>query len=157
MFAELSTVSPVVRFPIGLVAAVIAVFGMDQLMARLTEGTTPPSVAASVLTGRPVDTASPRLASVVHYLAGLGTGLLFVYARLVAEKLTGGLSAVTLAGTTIVLYVLMVGFFVLVPLPRATGLDASRRAQTKVAWAIAAAGYLLVLVPVTVGLTLLVT
>ena len=156
MLSELSTVSPVVRFPIGLAAAGIAVLGMNRLMAHTTEGTTPPSVAASVLTGRPVDAAPSRLASVVHYLAGLGTGLLFVYFLLVAEQLTGALSATTVAGTTVVLYVLMVGFFIFIPLPRATGLDDTRRSQTGLAWAIAAAGYLLVLVPATVGLSLVI-
>ncbi|WP_379724891.1 hypothetical protein [Halonotius sp. GCM10025705] len=145
-----------VRFPIGLAAAGIAVLGMNRLMAHTAEGTTPPSVAASVLTGRPVDAAPSRLASVVHYLAGLGTGLLFVYFLLVAEQLTGALSATTVAGTTVALYVLMVGFFILIPLPRATGLDDTRRSQTGLAWAIAAAGYLLVLVPATVGLSLVV-
>lgn len=156
MLPELSTVSPVVSFPIGLAAAGIAVLSMDQLMARITEGTTPLYVAASVLTGRPTDTAPSQLASVVHYLAGLGTGLLFVYFLLIAEQLTGVLSVTTVAATTVVLYVLMVGFFVLIPLPRATGLDETRRSQTGIAWAIAAAGYLLVLVPATIGLSLLV-
>ena len=156
MLPELSTVSPVVVFPIGLVAAGIAVLGMDRLMAHTTEGTTPPYVAASVLTGRPVAAAPSRLASVVHCLAGLGTGLLFVYFLLAAEQLTGSLSAMTIGGTTLVLYVLMVGFFILIPLPRATGLDDTRRSQTTIAWAIAAAGYLLVLVPATIGLSLLV-
>jgi hypothetical protein len=156
MLPALSTVPPVVRFPIGLVAAGIAVLGMDRLMAHTTEGMTPPFVAASVLTERPVDDAPSRLASVVHYLAGLGTGLLFAYFLLVAEQLTGVLSATTIVGTTVVLYVLMVGFFILIPLPRATGLDDTRRAQTGIAWAIAAAGYLFVLVPATVGLSLIV-
>jgi len=155
MLPALSTVPPVVRFPIGLVAAGIAVLGMDRLMAHTAEGTTPPSVAASVLTGQPVDAAPSRLASAVHYLAGLGTGLLFVYFLLAAEQLTGVLSATTIVGTTVVLYVLMVGFFILIPLPRATGLDDTRRSQTGVAWAIAAAGYLLVLVPATIGLSLI--
>ena len=156
MVSELSMVAPVVRFPIGLAAAVIAVLGMDILMAHTTEGTTPPSVAASVLTGRPVDDAPSRLASAVHYLAGLGTGLLFVYFLLVAEELMGVLSATTVGGTAVVLYVLMVGFFILIPLPRATGLDDTRRSQTAMAWAIAAAGYLLVLIPGMIGLSLLV-
>ena len=79
-----------------------------------------------------------------------------MYFLLVAKQLTGALSATTVAGTTVVLYVLMVGFFILIPLPRATGLDDTRRSQTGLAWAIAAAGYLLVLVPATVGLSLVI-
>ncbi|ERH01516.1 MAG: hypothetical protein J07HN6_01070 [Halonotius sp. J07HN6] len=154
MLSELAAVSAVVRFPIGLLAAVIAVLGMDQVMARTTEGTTPPYVAASVLTGRPVDDAPDRLASVVHYLAGVGTGLLFVYCSLVAERVAGGSAVVTVVGTTLALYMLMVVFFLVVPLPRAVGLDATRRTKTGRAWAVAAAGYVVVLVPVATGLTL---
>jgi len=154
MLSELAAVPAVVRFPIGLLAAVIAVLGMDQVMARTTEGTTPPYVAASVLTGRPVDDAPDRLASVVHYLAGVGTGLLFVYCSLVAERVAGGSAVGTVVGTALVLYVLMVAFFLVVPLPRAVGLDDARRATTGRAWAIAAAGYLVVLVPVVTGVTL---
>ena len=155
MLSELAAVSAVFRFPLGLVGAVIAVGVMDQLMARTTDGTTPPSVAASVLTGRPVDNAPSRLASVVHYLAGVGTGLLFVYLSLVVEQLVGRSTPGTVVGTTVLLYVLMVGFFILVPLPRAVGVDARRRRTIGRAWAIAAAGYLLTLVPATTGLTLL--
>jgi len=59
-------------------------------------------------------------------------------------------------GTTVLLYVLMVSFFVVIPLPRAVGVDAGRRKRIGRAWAIAAAGYLVVLVPATTGLTLLV-
>jgi hypothetical protein len=48
----------------------------------------------------------------------------------------------------------MVAFFLVVPLPRAVGLDDTRRSTTGRAWAIAAAGYLVVLVPVVTALTL---
>ena len=156
MLSELAAVPAVFRFPLGLGGAVIAVGMMDQLMARTTEGTTPPFVAASVLTGQSVDTAAPRLASVVHYLAGVGTGLLFVYVSMVVEWVVGGSTPSTVVGATMLLYVLMVGFFVVIPLPRAVGVDAGRRKRIGRAWAIAAAGYLLVLVPATTGLTLLV-
>lgn len=155
-FDGLASVPAVVRFPVGLVAGAVAVLVMDRMMARVPEGTTPPYVAASVLTRRTVEEAPARLASVAHYLAGLGTGLLLVYLSLVAEWLAGGSSAVTVSATTLVLYLLMVGFFVAVPLPRATGLDGSRRSAVARAWAIDAAGYLGVLVPAWVGLTLVV-
>ena len=150
----LSSVPAVIRFPIGLVAAAVAVLVMDLVMARLPEGTTPPRVAAGVLTETIVDDAPARLASVAHYLAGFGTGLLFVYFSLVAEWLLGGASLSSVAVTTLLLYVLMVGFFVAVPLPRAPGVDAARRSTIGRDWAIAAAGYLAVLVPISVGLTL---
>lgn len=154
VLAELSTVPAVLRFPVGLVAALVAVLVMDQFMARIPEGTTPPYVAASVLTQLPVDDAPDRLATVAHYLAGLGTGLLFTYFLLVAEWVLGESSVLAVGVTTVVLYVLMVGFFLVVPLPRAVGVGDSRRSTIGRGWAISAAGYLAVLVPIAVGLTL---
>lgn len=155
MITETATVpQPVVRFPIGLVGGVLATLGMDLVMARLPEGTTPPSVAAGVLTETHPDDAADRLGSVAHYLAGTGTGLLFVWLSLATEALLGGPSLATAAVTGIVLYVLMVGFFVVVPLPRAPGLSAERRRTTGRDWAVAAAGYLFVLVPVVTVVTL---
>lgn len=154
VLGDLASVPAAVRFPIGLLSAAVAVVAMDVVMARTPEGTTSPYVAASVLTGRPVDHAPDRLASVVHYVAGLGTGPLFVYLSLVAEWLAGGASLATAVGTTLVLYVLMVAFFVVVPLPRAVGVSDSRRSAIGRGWAVAAAGYLAVLVPLSIGLTL---
>ncbi|MXR52401.1 hypothetical protein GRX03_12400 [Halovenus sp. WSH3] len=151
-----ATPAPVVRFPIGLVGGVLATLGMDLLMGRLPEGATPPSVAAGVLTETHPDRAPGRLATVAHYLAGAGTGLLFVWLSLATEAVAGTASLLTAAATGVVLYVLMVGFFVLVPLPRAPGLSSDRRKTTARDWALSAAGYLLVLVPaVTLGNQLL--
>jgi len=150
----LSSAPVVARFPIALVAAVAALLAMDRAMARLPEGATPPRVAAGVLTETHPDDAPARLAAVAHYGAGTGTGLLFVYGSLVAETLLGGASALSVAATTLALYGLMVAFFVAVPLPRAPGLDRARRRATARGWAVSAAVYLAVLVPVAVGLTL---
>lgn len=152
--SELASVPVVFRFPIGLLAAVGALFVMDRVMTRLPEGWTPPNVAAGVLTGTHPDDAAPRLAVVVHYLAGLGTGLLFVYLSLVGEWILGGSSAASVAAAAAVLYVLMVAFFLAVPLPRAPGLDGTGRRAVGRDWAIAAAAYLVVLVPVSVGLSI---
>lgn len=147
---------PVVRFPVGLVGGVLATLAMDLVMARLPEGTTPPSVAAGVLTETHPDDAADRLGTVAHYLAGVGTGLLFVWLSLATELVAGGPSLATAAVTGVILWVLMVGFFVVVPLPRAPGLSADRRRTTGRDWALSAAGYLLVLVPVvTLGNLLL--
>lgn len=147
MVVDLAVPDPVIRFPIGLFGGVLATLAMDFLMKRLPEGTTPPNVAAGVLTGCHPDDAPDRLATVAHYLAGVGTGLLFVYFSLVTETIAGGPSLVTVLATGVVLYVLMVAFFVLVPLPRAPGLFGDRRRVTGRDWAIEAAVYLLVLVP----------
>lgn len=154
MVSEMAAVPAVFRFPVGLFAAVLAVLVMDVVMARLPEGKTPPRVAAGVLTNRTPDRAPQRLASVAHYLAGLGTGLLFVYFLLVAEWALDGASIVSVLAAAVVLYVLMVAFFVLVPLPRAPGLAREKRRDIAGDWAVAAGAYLAVLVPVTIVLTL---
>ena len=153
MVSELPTVPAVVRFPIGLAAATVAIIAMDIVMRQLPEGVTPPNVAAGVLTGTSPDRAPRRLATVVHYLAGDGTGLLFVYFLLVAEWVLDGASIPGIVATAVVLYALMVAFFVLVPLPRANGIGGGRRRAIARDWAVAAAVYLAVLVPVTVGAT----
>jgi len=155
MLADLTSVTPVVRFPVGILAAVVAVGIMDLAMARIPEGTTPPFVAASVLTERTIHEAPARLATTVHYLAGLGTGALFVYLSLLSESLIGASPWLSVAVTGVGLYTLMVGFFLVVPLPRAIGLGSTRRANTARGWAVAAAVYVAVLVPVSTGLTLL--
>ncbi|MEF8813293.1 MAG: hypothetical protein V5A55_05690 [Halovenus sp.] len=156
MVSELTTVPAVARFPVGLGAATVAILAMDLVMRQLPEGVTPPNVAAGVLTGTPPDRAPRRLSTVVHYLAGYGTGLLFVYFLLVAEWVLDGASLAGVVATAAVLYVLMVAFFVLVPLPRARGVDGERRRAIARDWAVAAAAYLVVLVPVTVGVTVVV-
>lgn len=148
--------APVLRFPIGLVGGILATLGMDFIMKRLPEGDTPPAVAAGVLTETHPDQASKRLATVAHYFAGVGTGLLFVWLSLATETLVGDSSLLTAIATGVVLYVLMVGFFLVVPLPRAPELSSDRRRTTGRDWAIMSAGYLLVLVPVvTLGNQLL--
>jgi hypothetical protein len=143
------------RFLLGAAAAVVATLGMDLVMARLPEGSTPPSVASGVLTRRRPDDAPARLASVVHYLAGGLTGPLFVWLLFAGESVLGGPSLATTAVAAAVLYVLMVGFFVVVVLPRSQ-LARQRVGATRRDWALSAAAYLLVLVPlVFAGTTLL--
>ncbi len=141
------TLSPVVRFPLGLAAGVLATLAMDLVMTRLPEGETPPTVAAGVLSLTHPDRAPGRLASVVHYLAGLLTGPLFVYTLYLAESVIAP-SAVATGTAAAVLLVVMVGFFVVVVLPRPDGLRPDRRARIGRDWAVSAAVYVAVLVPV---------
>ena len=155
VLSGLSSAPAVVRFPIGLVGAALALFVMNLVMARLPEGETAPNVAAGVLTDTPTDGAHPRLATAAHYFAGFGTGLLFVYGSILLESVLDGASLLSVALTTAALYVLMVAFFVAVPLPRALGVSDTRRPAIARDWAIAAAAYLGVLVPVVTVLTLL--
>ena len=136
---------PALSLLAGLVFApfigLIATLAMDPVMARLPEGTTAPNVAVSVLTDTPVDDAPERLATWVHYVAGAGSGFLFVGLIAAVGTLTRTGTGVTLVIASLVMIVLMVGFFVLVPLPRATGLARQRLSQIRRDWAISAAVY----------------
>lgn len=143
------TTSPAVplRFLVGLVAAGAALPAMDFLMARLPEGMTPPFVAAGVLTESHPNEAPPRLALAVHYLAGGLTGPLFVWLLFASEALIGPQSLRSTAAAALVLYLLMVAFFVGVVLPRSR-IEAERRGTVARDWALSAAAYLVVLVPI---------
>ncbi|MFB6116943.1 hypothetical protein [Halosegnis sp.] len=138
---------PALRFPVGLLGAVLATLVMDRVMARLPEGETPPQVASGVLTGAHPDDAPQRLATVVHYLAGGLTGPLFVWLLYAGEFLVGGPTPVTTLSVGVVLLVLMIGFFVGVVLPRSR-LRSTRRAPVARDWTLSALAYLFVLVPV---------
>jgi hypothetical protein len=142
----LASLAVPLEFLIGVGAAVVATFGMDLVMARLPEGGTPPFVASGVLTDRPPADAPERLATVVHYLAGGLTGPLFVWFTFVTAAVVEGAVA-TAVVSGVVLYVLMVGFFAVVVLPRSL-VSAARVGAIRRDWAVSAAAYLLVLVPV---------
>ena len=145
LFSSLmTTLSLLAGLALGPVVGLVATLAMDPVMARLPEGETAPKVAASVLTDAPVDDAPERLATWVHYVAGGGSGLLFV-------GLFSGIQAVLGVGTAVALVVaghamvaLMVGFFALVPLPRASGLPRQRLGPIRRDWAVSAATYVLV-------------
>jgi hypothetical protein len=147
----LATLAVPLRFLVGVAAAVVATLVMDAVMARLPEGETPPFVASGVLTDRPPADAPARLAGVVHYLAGGLTGPLFVWIVLVTDGLLGP-SLVATAVAAVVLYVLMVGFFAVVVVPRSR-VSAARVGPIRRDWAVSAAVYLLVLVPVVTVVT----
>ncbi|NLV15499.1 hypothetical protein [Haloarcula argentinensis] len=134
------------RFVIGVAAGVVATAVMDLVMARLPEGETPPFIASGVLTDSAPQNAPGRLASVVHYIAGWLTGPLFVWVLFTSEGLLSGSSILTAVLAAVVLYTLMVVFFVFVVLPRSR-LPSARIPDIRRDWAISAAAYLLVLVP----------
>ena len=127
---------------VGPLVGLLATLVMDVVMRVLPEGRTPPRVAAGVLTDTPVDDAPQRLATWVHYVAGAGSGLLFLGVATLLTALLPG--TVSLFAAAIVMFGLMVGFFVVVPLPRAGGLSRQRVRQVSRDWAIMAATYLLV-------------
>lgn len=146
MDPSLATLTVPLQFAFGVVAGLLATLAMDRAMASLPEGPTPPFVAAAVLTETTPRAAPERLAFVVHYLSGVLSGPLFVWLLLTSEGLLGTGVTTTLVAAA-VLYVLMVGFFVLVPLPR-VDLHPNRRSTIRRDWALSAAVYVAVLVPV---------
>ncbi|ELZ42163.1 hypothetical protein C463_11322 [Halorubrum californiense DSM 19288] len=140
----MTTLSLLAGVALGPVVGLVATLAMDAAMARLPEGTTAPKVAASVLTDTPVDDAPERLATWVHYVAGGGSGLLFVGLVAATGRLLGTGSLLTVAVAGVALFVLMVGFFALVPLPRASGLPRQRLGPIRRDWAVSAAAYVVV-------------
>ena len=132
----------------GLVLAclvgLLSTLAMDPVMERLPEGTTAPKVAASVLTDTPFDDAPERLATWVHYVAGVGSGVLFVGLVAAVATLTGTGAAATVLIAALVMVALMVGFFALVPLPRARGVARQRLPRIRRDWAISAVVYVFV-------------
>ncbi|WP_321169439.1 hypothetical protein [Halohasta salina] len=121
---DTATLSVPILFAVGIGAGIVSTLVMDVVMARLPEGKTPMYIAAGVLTDRPPGEAPGRLAAVVHYVAGLLTGPLFVWLLFASEGLLGA-SAVSTLAAAVVLLVLMVGFFAVVVLPRSR-VDAGR-------------------------------
>ncbi|PSQ55714.1 hypothetical protein BRD22_08430 [Halobacteriales archaeon SW_8_68_21] len=146
----MTTLSLLAGLAFGPVVGLVATLAMDVVMARLPEGTTAPKVAAGVLTDTPVDDAPERLATWVHYVAGGGSGLLFVGLVAATGSLLGLGSLVALAVAAVAQLALMVGFFALVPLPRASGLPRQRLGPIRRDWAVSAATYV-VLAAAVVG------
>jgi len=128
---------------VGPIVGLLATLAMDRVMPRLPEGGTAPKVAASVLTGTPVDDAPARLATWVHYVAGVGSGVLFLALATAAGTL-GATPVMTLGFAGAVMVGLMVGFFALVPLPRTSGLPRQRLARVRRDWAVCAVTYVVV-------------
>jgi len=146
----MTTLSLLAGLALGPAVGLVATLAMDVVMARLPEGTTAPKVAAGVLTDTPVDDAPERLATWVHYVAGGGSGLLFVGLVAATGSLLGLGSLVALAVAAVAQLALMVGFFALVPLPRASGLPRQRLGPIRRDWAVSAATYV-VLAAAVVG------
>ena len=140
----MTTLSLLAGLALGPVVGLVATLGMDVVMARLPEGTTAPKVAAGVLTDTPVDDAPERLATWVHYVAGGGSGLLFVGLVSAVEAALGVGVALAVAVAGVAQFALMVGFFALVPLPRASGLPRQRLGPIRRDWAGSAAAYVVV-------------
>lgn len=140
------------RFVFGVVAAAVATVVMNYVMAELPEGDTPPRIAAGVLTMVRPENAPRRLATVIHYVAALLTGPLFVWLIFSVEALLNDTS-LSVAVSAIILYMLMIGFFIVIVLPQSR-VSATRVNTIRRDWALAAGGYLGVLVPLIGGVSL---
>lgn len=147
----------------GAVAGLIATLVMDLIMPQLPEGETTPLVAAGVLTNTPPDEAPARLASTVHYVAGTGAGVLFVTIAGIVATLSGatavpdlglGTALLALLVTAGIYPALMIGFFILVPLPRVRGFSRRRSRQVARDWAVCAVSYVVTLTTLLSGLSL---
>lgn len=152
-----SVIPPVVGLPLGVVAGTLATLAMDWVTLRISEGTTPPRVASGVLTDTHPDDAPERLAAVIHYLAGAGTGVLFYWLVTLPAAVVGvGLPVVRSLAAGPVLFLLMYGFFAWIVLPRSP-LSVTRSQRVARAWAISAAVYVATLVPLFALATLYAT
>jgi len=139
------SVTFLLQFPLGAVAGVVATLAMNPVMSRLPEGDTPPTVAASVLTDSVPQEAPDRLAGFAHYFAGVGTGVLFAWLSISSGLLVEDVVGSVLVAS-VILYVLMVGFFVTVPLPLSQ-IEGGRKAAVARDWSVSAFVYVLVVAP----------
>lgn len=137
----MATFSLLTGLVLGPVVGLLATLAMDRVMPRLEEGATAPKVAASILTNTPVTRAPDRLATWVHYVAGGGSGLLFVGLVAVIQTALGVGTVVAIVVASPVMLALMVGFFVAVPLPRARGIPRQRLPRIRRDWALSATAY----------------
>ncbi len=135
---------PITPIDVGAAAIVglLATVAMNVPMGRLPEGSTAPTVAAGVLTDTHPDNAPDRVATLVHYVAGTATGVLFLSLVVLLDRVVPSTLAQPLAGG--VLFGVMVAFFILVPLPRAGQFSRYRLNLIKRDWAVSAAVYVLI-------------
>jgi hypothetical protein len=134
------------RLLIGAGAGVVATLVMDRAMARLPEGTTPPAVAAGVLSDRPLSAAPERLAAVVHYVAGIGSGVLYVaLSTLLAAAGVVATGVPAFLAAAAVQLPVMIAFFAYLVVPAYGRVPTDRVARVRLDWALSAAVYVPVL------------
>lgn len=137
------------RVALGAVAGLLATVVMNIPMQRRPEGSTPPFVAAGALTGEALDDVDPKLASGVHYSAGVLGGVLFTLLAIGFEStlpftaaLTGvGLRLVPLFLATFLTYGFLVAFFAYLVLPTFGKAATARAEQVRTDWVVSAGVY----------------
>ncbi|WP_255197261.1 hypothetical protein [Halorarius litoreus] len=141
------------RVAIGAVAGLLATVIMNIPMQRRPEGSTPPFIAAGALTGQPLDEVDPKLASGVHYSAGILGGVLFTLLAIGFESVLPFTAALTGVGlrlvphflATLVTYGFLVAFFAYLVFPQ-FGKSANQRGeQVRTDWVISASVYVVAL------------
>jgi hypothetical protein len=133
---------------VGATAGLLATLVMDVPMrALLTEGMTPPFVAAGALTGSDTADASRRVALAVHYGSGTAAGLTFTALTLLAATLgapgpaVAGVPVLALAVAALVQLPVMVAFFSYFVLPRYGTVAPGRVPRVRREWLVSAAVY----------------
>jgi hypothetical protein len=137
------------RVAIGAVAGLLATVVMNVPMQRRPEGATPPFVAAGALTGEPLDEVDPKLASGVHYAAGILGGVLFTLLAVGFEAvlpftaaLAGvGIRLVPLFLATLFTYGFLVAVFAYLVLPRYGKAALDRADQVRTDWVVSVTVY----------------
>ena len=144
-------VDVVLWIPVAVLGGFFAALVMDLPMSRLAEGTTPVSVAASVLYDRPPATLHGRQARAVNYTAGILAGVGYA---LVALPLDAALpSLATVAGVPLgphlvgggVAGLCLYAAFALYVLPRYGGGKRAVGATVRRSWGVSVAVYVLAL------------
>ncbi len=129
------------RLFLGGAAGLLATLVMDMAMRRLPEGTTSPYVAAGTLTDTPLSSAPHRLATVVHYGAGTGSGLLLVTLALAVETLTALGPVAAFVTAAFVQLPVMVVFFSYLVVPVYGRVPDERVPRVRRDWALSATVY----------------
>ena len=141
------------RVAIGAVAGLLATVIMNIPMQRRPEGSTPPFVAAGALTGQSLDEVDPKLASGIHYSAGILGGVLFSLLAIGFESVLPFTAALAGVGlrlvphflATLLTYGFLVGFFAYLVLPRFGKAATERADQVRADWVISASVYIVAL------------
>ncbi|WP_255148711.1 hypothetical protein [Halorarius halobius] len=142
------------RAAVGAVAGLLAAVVMNIPMQRLPEGTAPPFVAAGALTGEGLAEVDPKLASGVHYAAGVLAGVVFTLVAVGLERvlppraaLAGvGLRIAPHALAALVTFAFLVVFFAYLVLPVFGGEARERAGQVRRDWVVSASVYTVALV-----------
>jgi hypothetical protein len=139
------------RLFLGAAAGLLATLVMDVAMRRLPEGTTPPFVAAGVLSDEPLGSAPALLATAVHYVAGIGSGVLLAGLALAAESLLNLSALPAHVVAAVVQLPVMIAFFSYLVVPVYGRVPADRVDRVRTDWALSAGVYVVALTALAVA------